>query len=781
MRKPQLLLFIFFSSLLVFYWQCLFLGKLPIPADTIVGLYHPFRDFYAKDYPNGIPFKNFLITDPVRQTYPWRFVSVALEKSGQLPLWNAYNAAGTPLLATIQSAPFYPLNIFLFLLPFSIGWSFLIFLQQLLAGIFLFYYLKNLKLHDYASFFGAFVYSFCGFFIAWLEWGTMGHVALWLPLILLCIDKIFLSLRETKKRDNPVAFRVGLLRRFTLLNERIFWPLLFLLALTSSFFAGHLQIFFYLYLITAIYFLVRWFQQRRDGHIFLLFLILNFSFLIITFVQWFPTLQFILASARNVDQMNWHQEGWFIPWQHLIQFIAPDFFGNPRTLNYWGVWNYGEFVGYVGILPLITGLFALFYRYDKKTFFFGTVFFCSLIFSLPTFFAELPYIFHIPFLATSQPTRLIFLTDFSLSILAALGFDMVIRGYHKKKILYPFLVVGIVLLALWSFVFFGAKAFSLTQMNMDTAKHNLVFPTVLYGLSLFFFLILLTSVSKRTKGKNIVIIILIFITFFDLLRFSDKFIPFTNKAYLFPSTNALTYVQQQKGVFRIMTTDSRILPPNFSLMYHLQSLDTYDPLYLKRYGEFISAMERNKPDIQPPFGFNRIINPHNINSRLIDLLGVQYVLSLSDINDSKFKKVYTEGQTKVYQNMEAFPRVFFVKKIIAVSSKEESIKKLFDNSLDLRNTAVVEEYPKNIFLNNFVIGNATISQYSENKIVVQIENQEQGFLVLMDSFYPTWHAQICSQDNINCRETMIYKTNFNFRGVIVPPGKKQIIFYNSLL
>ena len=53
-------IFIFFSPV----WLK---GKLPIPADTIVGLYHPFRDMVWKEFTAGVPFKNFLITDAVRQ------------------------------------------------------------------------------------------------------------------------------------------------------------------------------------------------------------------------------------------------------------------------------------------------------------------------------------------------------------------------------------------------------------------------------------------------------------------------------------------------------------------------------------------------------------------------------------------------------------------------------------------------------------------------------------------------------------------------------------------
>src|SRR3989337_3701280 len=119
----------------VFFWQFFIKGLLPIPSDAIVGLYHPFRDLYAKDYPRGIPFKNFLITDPVRQQYPWRELAISLIKEGKWPLWNPYNFSGIPLLANLQSAVFYPFNFFFFLLPFDFAWSILIFLEPFLAGV----------------------------------------------------------------------------------------------------------------------------------------------------------------------------------------------------------------------------------------------------------------------------------------------------------------------------------------------------------------------------------------------------------------------------------------------------------------------------------------------------------------------------------------------------------------------------------------------------------------------------------------------------------------------
>src|SRR3954465_9285777 len=100
-----LLLFIF--SLAIFFKPIFIQGQLPIPSDTIIGLYHPFRDLYADRYPNGIPYKNFLTTDPVRQQYPWKYTAIENLANGSLPIWNPYEMGGTPLLANFQSAVWY--------------------------------------------------------------------------------------------------------------------------------------------------------------------------------------------------------------------------------------------------------------------------------------------------------------------------------------------------------------------------------------------------------------------------------------------------------------------------------------------------------------------------------------------------------------------------------------------------------------------------------------------------------------------------------------------------
>src|SRR3989338_347902 len=91
-----------------FFYKSVFYGFIPSPTDALVGLYHPWRDLYALTNPRGVPFKNFLITDPVRQQIPWRKIVIDQWKKGGTPAWNPYSFLGIPLIANIQSGAYHP-------------------------------------------------------------------------------------------------------------------------------------------------------------------------------------------------------------------------------------------------------------------------------------------------------------------------------------------------------------------------------------------------------------------------------------------------------------------------------------------------------------------------------------------------------------------------------------------------------------------------------------------------------------------------------------------------
>jgi len=179
----SLILFICLAGL--FFWQVIFLNKIPLPADTIVGMYHPWRDVVWNGFTSGVPYKNYLITDPVRQQYVWRELVIDQMKRGILPLWNPYSFSGYPLLANFQTGAFYPLNLLYLVFSFPTAWSMEVIFQLIGSLIFLYIYLRFMEVSKVGSVISAISYSFSGFAISWMEWNTILHVALWIPLIFL--------------------------------------------------------------------------------------------------------------------------------------------------------------------------------------------------------------------------------------------------------------------------------------------------------------------------------------------------------------------------------------------------------------------------------------------------------------------------------------------------------------------------------------------------------------------------------------------------------------------
>src|SRR6266404_3377252 len=101
-----------FVLLYIFIFRKVFFSHLaPFPGDLLVSWFFPYNSGGWQGYSPWTTHKEFILADVVRMTYPWRILSMDLLKQGIFPLWNIYAFAGNPLLANLQSAVFYPLNI----------------------------------------------------------------------------------------------------------------------------------------------------------------------------------------------------------------------------------------------------------------------------------------------------------------------------------------------------------------------------------------------------------------------------------------------------------------------------------------------------------------------------------------------------------------------------------------------------------------------------------------------------------------------------------------------
>lgn len=722
----------------IFFYKTLINGLLPVPTDTLVGMYHPWRDAYAHTFTNGVPFKNFLITDPVRQQIPWRKQVIDSIKNKKLPLWDATSFSGAPLLANIQSGAFYPLNILFFVFPFEMAWTILIISQPLLAGIFLFLFLRHKNLEVVSSLIGSVCFAFSGFSISWLTWGTISSTILWLPLSMLAFEKI----HEAQKK-NP-------------------WRIAFILAVAFSFFAGHLQIFFYSMITLGVYAL--WsFRKIKMTKMSVMHILIPVIIGVITAPVWTRFISFYPETARALGSA-WTVDGFFIPLRHLVQFIAPDFFGNPATLNYWGTWNYGEMVGYVGVIGLLLAIVGI---SAQSVFWVGTII-ISLLCAVDSPVARLPFVLHIPVLSSLQPTRLLSMVDLSLSILAAYGMEHLIQ---KKKIKQLYIGLGLLLAAfvgLWISVLVP-KSFGILAENLLVVKRNLILPSIMFvaGVGMMGLVIILKKswVVVRYVGTIIIFVLVAF----DLIRFGWKFTPFTNSSFFFPKTETLSLLEQSPKPFRVVAVDDRLVPPNVFTYYGIESISGYDPIYTSRYEEYIGAMERGKPNITPPFGFNRIITPKTITSPLFSLLNVQYVLSMDPLVGTNVRLLLEEGTTKLYKYVGGTPRVYLAEQVINVSSKQAVMDGLYAGTFVPGKTAIVESP---ISFGSSPIQSdesVTLSSYEGDRITIDTKTLQERLLVIGNMMDTHWNV------TIDGASVGVYRVNYLFFGVIVPEGIHKVV------
>jgi len=117
--------------------------------------------------------------------YPWNIFSSAEFAAGRFPLWNPFNACGVPHLANWQSAPLYPLHLFLFLDPKTWAFDLLYMARFAVLGAGIWLLGREIGLNRWAACAAVVAGTFSGYFIAY---GSMVHMnveilfpwALWL-------------------------------------------------------------------------------------------------------------------------------------------------------------------------------------------------------------------------------------------------------------------------------------------------------------------------------------------------------------------------------------------------------------------------------------------------------------------------------------------------------------------------------------------------------------------------------------------------------------------------
>mgnify|MGYP002336069063 CR=1 FL=1 len=132
------------------------------------------------------------------------------------------------------------------------------------------------------------------------------------------------------------------------------------------------------------------------------------------------------------------------------------------------------------------------------------------------------------------------------------------------------------------------------------------------------------------------------------------------------------------------------------------------------------------------------------------------------------------SDVKVYERAVPAPRAFIVSNIVTVPDDAGSIHaalQLMDTpDFDPSTTAVLTT--NDLLTSESLTLNATVTltHYEAERVEIDVNTDQAGYLVLTDAWYPGWHA------TVNGIETPIYRADVMFRAVHVPAGASTVIF-----
>ena len=167
-------------------WRCVFLGQAIGPFDQIAQMapWHAAKATQPWDV---------LQADGVLQFYPWRDMVFKAWGHGQLPLWNPYELAGTPLLGNSQSAAFYPPHVILGLLhvPTQLGMTLLAWFHLFWAGLGTFLLARRFGASKEGALIAGASFELSAFMIAWTGLPSVITTVAWIPWLLAGIKGVY--------------------------------------------------------------------------------------------------------------------------------------------------------------------------------------------------------------------------------------------------------------------------------------------------------------------------------------------------------------------------------------------------------------------------------------------------------------------------------------------------------------------------------------------------------------------------------------------------------------
>lgn len=486
---------------------------------------------------------------------------------------------------------------------------------------------------------------------------------------------------------------------------------------------------------------------------------------------------------------------WSMPPEEVAAFIVPGMFGmsrqeageNPPNIGsyYWGRMVFTQTLSYMGLLPWLLLPLPLLFRRDKYTWLALAGIAGAILFSMGKYtpFYNFLYDYFPGINRFRVPKMIMFIPVIGLGLLAARGFDILLRWEETDRRLsgrylagltaLPVLLCSAALLAIVGKQAIVSRIFGLISQPtryeqgtylIDQRWSNLV-NELFIAAGIAAAIALLVWAYRRAYLKAWLfggLLIALFVA--DTARINNKFmflvpVPDKAKGRLTP---AMEYIAKDSNQYRTLPANG-VDPMQFSA-HNIPVMFTPNPVQKQRWQEILDI-----------FSFNSSV-PDMLNVKYVVFSGEQYQQDRSQLS-GKYAPVFTspDGAEVVLENRNVLPKAWLTSSVFVVGERMQTLQILQSPAFDPRQVSLVE-VPPPLALQPagqslpMAPGSAQVALYQDKKIDINVVNTTNSLLVLGEKYYQGWKA------SVDGKQTDIYPVNHILRGVYLTPGKHRVEF-----
>ena len=552
------------------------------------------------------------------------YLTNALHQSGEFPLWSNQIFSGAPFAADPLAGLWYLPGWLAYGLPQPVGFNLTLLLHVLWGGLGMVLLLNRLGLRREAALIGGLAFELMPKLFAHAAAGhvTLVYAVSWTPWLILAE----LYRQQCKDRSALATVLPGLVMGLIFLAD----PRWVIYAAGAWVLWGLWQA----VRANSLRHLLNW----VPGGFLQVLVTLGASA-----VLWLPMAQFSQLSTRSsltpADILNFS-----LPPAQLAALIFPNIGG------------YAEWVVYPGAAVVLLTVYTIAVKTVRRRAGFWLVLaFIGMAISLGSVWPGAEIAAKVPLVNLLRvPSRAWFLTGFSLAMVVAYAFDELLESGSRQRKPAAMLIM-VVLAALAVFTTIGLILIGGT-LTVGFTWAAAAFPL---GLGL----ILLIDKFGTTKGGLAASLVVLVVA--DLSGVNLAGVQFRSKCdVMSEGAGAALYMANQEGIFRIYSP-SYSIPQQTAAELGLELADGVNPLQLTGMAEFMakaSGVPSTGYSVTVPAfasGDPKVDNASAMpDTQLLGLLNVKYVVSEFKLSDSRLTEVWQTDNTRIYENLDAKPRVW---------------------------------------------------------------------------------------------------------------------------